>query len=75
MKGGCIPSRNKLKNNKFRWLATDINFKLLHTGCPITHGMSHFWNGKKLDQKIMDWNELLERLLYIYGFSCNLLND
>ena len=26
------------KNNKLRWLASDINFKLLlHTGCPITH--------------------------------------
>ena len=32
----CIPSKNKFKtqmNNKLRWLASDINFKLLHTGC------------------------------------------
>ena len=28
---------SKHKNAKLRWLATDINFKLLHTGCPITH--------------------------------------
>ena len=38
-KGGCIPSKNKFKtqiNNKLRWLASDLNFKLLHTGCPVT---------------------------------------
>ena len=40
LKGGCILSKNKfnLKNNKSRWLASDISFKLLHTGCPIAHG-------------------------------------
>ena len=35
---GCIPSKNKFKtqkNNKLRWLASDIKFKILHTGCPI----------------------------------------
>ena len=40
VKGGCIPSNNKIKthkNNKLRWLASDINFKLLHTGCPIAN--------------------------------------
>ena len=45
MKGGCIPSENKFKaqiNNKLRWLASNINFKLLHTGCPIAHGLE--WN-------------------------------
>ena len=26
------------KNHEFRWLAFDINFKLLHTECPIAHG-------------------------------------
>ena len=40
-KGGCIPSKIKLKtqkeNNKLGWLASDINFKLVHTGCPIAH--------------------------------------
>ena len=43
MKGGCIPGRDKFKtqrNSMFRWLATDIKFKLLHTGCPITHAQS-----------------------------------
>ena len=36
VKGGCMPSENKFrtqKNNKLRWLASDINFKLLHTEC------------------------------------------
>ena len=40
VKGGYIPSKNKFKtqkNNKLRWLASDINFKLLHTECPIAH--------------------------------------
>ena len=40
VKGGCIPSKNKfktIKNNKLRWLASDINFKLLHTGFAIAH--------------------------------------
>ena len=34
VRGGCIPSKDKFKtqkNNKLRWLATGINFKLLHT--------------------------------------------
>ena len=42
MKGGCIPSKNKFKtqqNNELRWLAFDINFKLLHTWCPIAHAL------------------------------------
>ena len=41
VKGGCIPSKNKFepqKNNKLRWLASDINFKLLDTGYPFAHG-------------------------------------
>ena len=29
---------SKHKNTKLRWLASDINSKLLHTGCPIAHG-------------------------------------
>ena len=41
MKGGCIPSKNKFetqkKNNKLRWCASDIDFKRLHIGCPVTH--------------------------------------
>ena len=40
VKGGCIPSKNKFetqKNIELRWLPSDINSKLLHTGCPITH--------------------------------------
>ena len=40
VKGGCIPSKNKFKTqkyNKLRWLASDINFKVLHTGCPNNH--------------------------------------
>ena len=47
VKGGCIPSKNKSqiqRNNKLRWLASDINFKLLHTGCLIAHvGTSSVW--------------------------------
>ena len=42
VKGGCTPSKYKFKtqrNNKLRWLASDINFKLLSTGCPIAHGL------------------------------------
>ena len=41
VKGGCIPSKNKFKtqkNNKLRWLNSDINLKLLHTGCRIARG-------------------------------------
>ena len=36
-----MSNKNKFitqKNNKLGWFATDIKFKLLHTGCPITHG-------------------------------------
>ena len=47
VKSRCIPSKNKLKtqmNNKLRWLASDINFKLLHIGCPITHGHFSYLN-------------------------------
>ena len=43
VKGGYVPSKNKFKNtknNKLRWLAADINFKLLHSGCPIARGKS-----------------------------------
>ena len=29
------------QNNKLRWLASDINFKLLHTGCSIAHANSN----------------------------------
>ena len=39
----CIPSNNEFKTQnttKLRWLASDINFKLLHTGCPVDHGWS-----------------------------------
>ena len=38
VKGGCIPSKNKSKTqmkNKLRWLASVINFKLPHSGCPV----------------------------------------
>ena len=37
-KGGCLLSENKFKaqkDNKLRWLVSDIDFKLLHIGCPI----------------------------------------
>ena len=40
VKGGCIPSKNKFKTQKYiklMWLASDINFKRLHTGCSIAH--------------------------------------
>ena len=40
-KGGSIPSKSKFKtnkNDKLRWFDSDINFKLLHTGCPFAHG-------------------------------------
>ena len=43
VKGGCITSTNEFKtqiNNKLRWLASVINFKLLHTGCPIAHAFT-----------------------------------
>ena len=43
VRGGCIPSKNKFKtqekNTKLRWLASDVNFKLQHTGCPTTHDL------------------------------------
>ena len=45
VKGGCIPSKNNFKtqkHNKVRWLASDINFKLIHTGCPIAHGLRKY---------------------------------
>ena len=43
VKGGCILSKTKFetpKENELRWLASDTNLKLLHTGCPIAHGRS-----------------------------------
>ena len=30
-----ISSKYKKKNNELRWLTSDVNFKLLHIGCPI----------------------------------------
>ena len=36
VKGGYIPSKNKFKNTKLRWLVSDINFKLLHAGSFMT---------------------------------------
>ena len=41
VEGSCIPSKSKFKtqiNNELRWLASAINLKLLHTGCPIANG-------------------------------------
>ena len=38
-----IPSKNKFKTKKstnLSWLASDINFKLLHTGSPYAHGIT-----------------------------------
>ena len=29
---------SKQKHTKLGWFASDINFKPLHTGCPIAHG-------------------------------------
>ena len=37
VKGGCIPSKNKLKTHKLRWLESDIDFKLLRNRYPIAH--------------------------------------
>ena len=61
VKGGCIPSKNKLKTQKFnksRWLASDINFKLLHTGCPNAHGFSLpiYSNVASVGRSIVDYN-------------------
>ena len=42
MKGGffyLLMISSKHKNNNLRWLSSDINFKLLHTGCPIALGV------------------------------------
>ena len=42
VKGSCIPSKNKFtthKTNELRWLASDINFKLLHIGFPSAHAL------------------------------------
>ena len=42
--GRCIPSKYKFKTqkyNKFRRLVmSDLNFNLLHTGCPNAHGLT-----------------------------------
>ena len=40
VKGACIPSKNNFKTQKhikLTWLVSDMNFKLLHIGCPIAH--------------------------------------
>ena len=40
VRGGCIPIKNRFKTqeyNQLRWLASNMNFKLLHTGCPKAH--------------------------------------
>ena len=45
VKGGCITSKYKFKTqmyNKVRWLASDLNFTLLHTGCPNAHDLTRF---------------------------------
>ena len=40
--GGCIRCKisSKHKNIKLRWFASNINSKLLRTGCPIPHGIN-----------------------------------
>ena len=38
---------SKHKNNRLRWLASDISFQLLHTGCPIAHGKITHLSGLK----------------------------
>ena len=63
MQGGCIPCKNNFKtqkNNKLRWLATDIDFKLLYIGCPIAHDIIVL---KFREQYVFERHE----------FSCNLL--
>ena len=43
VKGGCLPRKNNFKtqiNDELRCLASDINFKLLHTGCSIAHAQT-----------------------------------
>ena len=35
-----VKMSSKHKNKKLRWLESDVNFKLLHTGCRIAHGMT-----------------------------------
>ena len=51
------------KSNKLRWLASDMNFKLLHTRCPIAHVplcqlmtivITKFFMGKQLSALILD---------------------
>ena len=40
VKGGCILRKNKLRtqeDNRLRWLASDVNLKLLHIECPVAH--------------------------------------
>ena len=40
VRGSCIDSKHQ-KNAKLRWLAAEINFKLLNTRCPIAHELNY----------------------------------
>ena len=66
MRDGCIVYQVKIsakqkKNAKFRWLASDINFKLLRTGCPIAHGsikLTRFYDGRWIKHGWWDTSRL-----------------
>ena len=66
--GACIPNTYKFKtqiDNKLRWFASDINFKLLHTGCPIAHVYTRIpypsISGVSLDRHLTQ-NHILSRI-------------
>ena len=59
-----LSSKHK-KNNKLRWLASDINFKLLHTGCPIAHDATEIeiiWGKLEMEERQIE-NEAQSKTL------------
>ena len=53
-----MPSKNKFKTQKYntlRWFAFDINFKLLHTGCPNAPFDCEWAAGKEATKKLVSF--------------------
>ena len=38
-----VKMSSKHKKSKLKWLASGMNFKLLHIGCPIAHAETEVW--------------------------------
>ena len=61
--------QKKKKHSNLTWLASDINFKLLHTGCPIAHGVISF-NTRFRNHSFIKATALFKRMNCAAGMIC-----